>query len=95
MAAPMGSSCASTPGAGTIVSSGGINQRPIRHTLAAVAELSKCGGFTPSSGQFALDSPLEEAVTSEPVSEIGPNTMAYDPIPYATEQGSYFGLAGN
>jgi hypothetical protein len=67
------------------------------------------------------DSPLEEAVSSEPVSEtkfpaswentgnfvrrglrlpllawnLGPNTMAYDPIPYATEQGIYFGLAGN
>ena len=26
---------------------------------------------------------------------LGPNTMAYDPIPYAMEQGIYFGLAGN
>jgi hypothetical protein len=25
----------------------------------------------------------------------GPNSMAYDPIPYASEQGIYFGLAGN
>ena len=71
--------------------------------------------------KFAVDSPLEKAVSSEPVSEtkfpaswentgnfvrrglrvrllawnLGPNTMAYDPIPYATEQGIYFGLAGN
>ena len=62
---------------------------------------------------FAPDSPLEEAVSSEPVSEAkfpaswentgnfvrlgrrvrllarnaGPNTIAYDPIPYASEQG--------
>jgi hypothetical protein len=25
----------------------------------------------------------------------GTNSMAYDPIPYASEQGIYFGLAGN
>ena len=71
--------------------------------------------------EFAMDSLLEEAVTSEPVSEAkfpaswentgnfvrlglrvrllarnpGPNSMAYDPIPYASKQGIYFGLAGN
>jgi hypothetical protein len=71
--------------------------------------------------EFAPDSPLEEAVLSELVSEAkfpaswentgnfvrlglrvrllarnpGPNSMAYDPIPYASEQGIYFGLAGN
>jgi hypothetical protein len=63
--------------------------------------------------KFARDSPLEEGVTSELVSEAkfpasrentgnfvrlglwgrlsarntGPNTIAYDPIPYASEQG--------
>src|SRR5580693_3655083 len=26
---------------------------------------------------------------------LGPNSMAYGPIPYASEQGIYFGLAGN
>jgi hypothetical protein len=68
--------------------------------------------------KLAVDSPLEKAVSSEPVSEtkfpentgnfvrrglrvrllswnLGGNTMAYDPIPYATEQGIFFGLAGN
>ena len=71
--------------------------------------------------EFAPDSPLEEAVLSELVSEgkfpaswentgnftrLGlrvrllarnqrPNSRAYNPIPYASEQGIYFGLAGN
>ena len=71
--------------------------------------------------RFAPDSPLEEAVLSELVSEdkfpaswentgnfvcLGlrvrllarnpaPNSMIHDPIPYASEQGIYFGLAGN
>ena len=74
-----------------------------------------------SGVKFAHDSPLEEAVLSELVSEAkfpaswentrnfvrlglrarllarnpGPNSMAYDPIPYASEQGIYFGLARN
>jgi hypothetical protein len=26
---------------------------------------------------------------------LGTNSMIYDPIPYASEQGIYFGLAGN
>src|ERR1700719_4242167 len=73
------------------------------------------------TGTGLYDSLLEEAVSSEPVSEakfpaswentgnfvrrglrvrllawnLGPNTTAYDPILYATEQGIYFGLAGN
>src|SRR6202030_4144024 len=67
------------------------------------------------------DSPLEEAVSSEPVSEAkfpagwentgnfvrrglrvrllarnpASNSMVCEPIPYASEQGIYFGLAGN
>ena len=67
------------------------------------------------------DSPLEETVLSELVSEPKfpgnrqkyrdfhrrslrirlvarnpePNSVIYDPIPYASEQGSYFSLAGN
>jgi hypothetical protein len=71
--------------------------------------------------RFARDSPLEETVLSELVSEPKfpgnrqkyrdfhrrslrirlvarnpePNSVIYDPIPYASEQGSYFGLAGN
>ena len=71
-------------------------------------------GFVERVARFAVDSPLEEAVSSEPVSErrkfplagkiqgilfvwaseggywlrnAGPNTIAYDPIPYASEQG--------
>ena len=70
---------------------------------------------------FAEDSPLEEAVMSELVSEakfpaswentgnfvrlglrvrllarnLASNSMAYDAIPYASEQGIYLGLAGN
>ena len=70
---------------------------------------------------FAHDSALEEAVSSELVSEAkfpaswentgnfvrlglrvrlldrnpASNSMAYDAIPYASEQGIYFGLAGN
>ena len=76
----------------------------------------------PRSLWFAQDSPLEETVWSEPVSEspnsllAGENTgnfvrrglrvrllarnpasnsMVCEPIPYASEQGIYFGLAGN
>jgi hypothetical protein len=71
--------------------------------------------------RFARDSPLEEAVLSELVSEakfpaswentgnfirLGlrvrllarnprPNSRVYNPIPYASEQGIYFGRAGN
>jgi hypothetical protein len=71
--------------------------------------------------RFASDSPLEEAVSSEPVSEaefpaswentgnsvrLGlrvrllvrnclVDSMAYGAIPYASEQGIYFGLTGN
>jgi hypothetical protein len=70
---------------------------------------------------FAHDSALEEAVSSEPVSEAkfpaswentgnfvrrglrvrllarnpASNSMVCEPIPYASEQGIYFGLAGN
>ena len=60
--------------------------------------------------EFAPDSPLEEAVSSEPVSERripcwphGASTAAkkgikserYEPIPYASEQGIFCGHAGN
>ena len=72
--------------------------------------------------RFAADSPLEEAVSSEPVSEAGNSLLgreftgnfiasgpraastaakkdaipdAYGPIPYASEQGIFCGLAGN
>ena len=71
--------------------------------------------------RFAPDSPLEEAVLSELVSEAkfpaswentgnfvrlglrvrllarnwAGNSMVCDAIPYALEQGTYFGLAGN
>jgi hypothetical protein len=72
--------------------------------------------------RFALDSPLEEAVSSEPVSESlkfpvsrentgnfidsrlrsastaakkGIKPEPYGPIPYASEQGIFCGLAGN
>ena len=71
--------------------------------------------------RFAQDSPLEEAVLSELVSEPkfpaswentgnfvrrglrvrllarnpALNSMVCEPIPYASEQGIYFGLAGN
>src|SRR5712671_2081421 len=71
--------------------------------------------------RFAEDTPLEEAVLSELVSEAKfpaswentgnsvrldlrvrllarnpvTNSMIYGPIPYASEQGIYFGLAGN
>ena len=73
------------------------------------------------SGKFVDDSPPEETVLSELVSEPKfpgnrqkyrdfhrrslrirlvarnpePNSVIYDPIPYASEQGSYFSLAGN
>ena len=76
---------------------------------------------SPRSPWFAHDSPLEEAVSSEPVSEAkfpasreftgnfiesglrGASTAAktrvkpdpYGPIPYASEQGIFYGLAGN
>jgi hypothetical protein len=79
------------------------------------------GGVRTRKDRFAMDSPLEEAVTSEPVSEAKfpaswentgnfvrrglrarlsaqnqePNSTVYDPIPYASEQGIYFALAGN
>jgi hypothetical protein len=75
----------------------------------------------PGKERFVADSPLEEPVTSEPVSETefpaswentgnfvrqglrvqlfvrnpSLNSMPYAPIPYASEQGIYFGLAGN
>jgi len=75
----------------------------------------------PAAEGFVADSPLEERVSSEPVSEAQfpgnwekyrdfyrrglrirlsarnpePNSIIYDPIPYASEQGIYFCLAGN
>jgi hypothetical protein len=77
--------------------------------------------LTPARNRKFADSPLEEAVSSELVSEPkfpasweytgyfvrrglrvdyrawNPqlNSTTYDPIPYASEQGIYFGLAGN
>ena len=62
-----------------------------------------------ADARFAVDSPLEEAVSSEPVSEridSGPHGAStsekkgikserYEPIPYASEQGIFCGLAGN
>ena len=78
---------------------------------------SRCGD---ARNRKFVDSPLEETVLSELVSEPKfpgnrqkyrdfhrrslrirlvarnpePNSVIYDPIPYASEQGSYFGLAG-
>jgi hypothetical protein len=86
------------------------DHRPIRSTPTMIEEI-----------RFAGDSPLEEAVSSEPVSEAkfpaswentgnfvrrglrvrllarnpASNSMVCEPIPYASEQGIYFGLAGN
>src|ERR1700737_3670353 len=79
------------------------------------------GGRRSRGVEFAPDPPLEEAVSSEPVSEAkfpaswentgnfvrrglrvrllarnpASNSMVCEPIPYASEQGIYFGLAGN
>jgi hypothetical protein len=62
-----------------------------------------CGPAIPWSrgpdwaGQGALAAPLclVRKLAIAVLYGVGPNSMAYDPIPYASEQGIYFGLAGN
>jgi hypothetical protein len=91
---------------------------------ALLDQIDSCGMRSDASterSRFAHDSPLEEAVSSELVSEADfpasreftenfidwglsrsvnasktrADSKAYQPIPYASEQGIFCGLAGN
>jgi hypothetical protein len=58
---------------------------------------SDCG-FGTWVGQVAVDPDVGVGETlrpSPPARNPASNSMAYDAIPYASEQGIYFGLAGN
>ena len=72
--------------------------------VTAEAERRRAGTGAREEVMFARDSPLEEGVLSEVrrglrVRLLARNpastSMVCEPIPYASEQGIYFGLAGN
>jgi hypothetical protein len=99
----------------------GVNKARYKQDRAGDHKSSTKAKRTSLLVRFASDSPLEEAVSSEPVSEAkfpaswentgnfvrrglrvrllarnpASNSMVCEPIPYASEQGIYFGLAGN
>src|SRR5438270_5618510 len=62
-----------------------------RRESRANPSLAKFPASWENTGNFARLGPRVRLLARNPV----PNSMAYDPIPYASEQGIYFRLAGN